>query len=54
MITDGTKELDREEDIEVLDLAELVANTLPEIHPGVATESPPQDPGPLGPVGDDS
>jgi hypothetical protein len=36
----------------VLDLAELVADTLPRVHPGVATDPPPQDPGPLGPVGD--
>jgi Fe-S oxidoreductase len=52
MLTDGTKELDAEERLQVLDLAELVADTLPRVHPGVATDPPPQDPGPLGPVGD--
>jgi Fe-S oxidoreductase len=50
MITDGSKELDAEERLAVLDVAELVANTLPEIHPGVPTSPPPQEPGPLGPA----
>jgi Fe-S oxidoreductase len=53
MITDGTKELDAEDKLQVLDLAELVANTLPNVHPGIATEPPPQGPSPLGPVGAD-
>ena len=50
MLTDGTKELDVDGDLQVLDLAELVSNTLPKRHPGKVTDPPPQDPGPLGPV----
>jgi Fe-S oxidoreductase len=50
MLTDGTKELDVTEKLEVLDIAELVAATLPTVHPGVATSPPPQKEGPLGPA----
>jgi hypothetical protein len=53
MLTDGTKELDAEDKLQVLDLAELVANSLADKHGGVATEPPPQDPGPLGPTVED-
>ena len=50
MLTDGIKQLDADDDLQVLDLAEMVANTLPKRHPGKVTDPPPQDPGPLGPV----
>lgn len=50
MITDGTKELDAEDKLQVYDVAELVADALPDLHPGVPTEPPPQVEGPLGPV----
>ncbi|RMH38056.1 MAG: (Fe-S)-binding protein, partial [Deltaproteobacteria bacterium] len=53
MLTDGTKQLDREEDLQVVDIAELVASTLPERHPGTPTTPPPQEPGPLGPAAAD-
>ena len=43
MLTDGTKELDAEDKLKVLDVAELVADTLPDKHGGVPTEPPPQD-----------
>jgi Fe-S oxidoreductase len=50
MITDGMKQRDAEEKVQVLDLAELVADSLPTVHQGVPTSPPPQEEGVLGPV----
>ena len=42
MISDGTKQLDKEEAVKVLDIAELVADSLPE-PPGLVKRDPPAE-----------
>ncbi len=52
MMTDGMKELNKDEDIKVLDVAELVAQSLPQLHANrKSVPVPPQrTDGPLGPT----
>ena len=54
MLTDGVKELDKEDGVRVLDLAELLAESLPQVHAireSVPVPPQPED-GPMGPVGE--
>lgn len=52
MMTDGVKDMNKEEEVRVLDVAELVAETLAELHPIRQSVPPPPQKmeGPLGPV----
>jgi Fe-S oxidoreductase len=52
MMTDGVKELDKVDELQVLDVAEIVAQTLPTLHTiRKPVPVPPQrEDGPLGPV----
>jgi Fe-S oxidoreductase len=55
MMTDGIKDMNKDDEIRVLDLAELVAESLPVIHDNrISVPVPPQrEDGPLGPSAED-
>jgi hypothetical protein len=56
MMTDGMKDLNKDEEIKVLDVAELVAESLPHVHQN--TKSVPVPPQrmdrPLGPIDEEA